>query len=198
MYVLPPRPLPRTATYAYVSPNEHEGAFTPAECRAIRAMAGPFEPATVYGGVVNPAFRSADVVGIPLSPETAWIFGRAAAAAVVVNQQFWGFDLAGITQPSLQLVRYRVGQHHAWHRDGCDGVFCTRKLSITVQLCGSAEFEGGELQFFDREEPTRIPPAQLVEGTIIVFPSYLLHRVTPVTRGERVALVVWIEGPPYR
>jgi PKHD-type hydroxylase len=198
MFVLPPQPSRQTATYAFLSPSQHEGAFTAEECRSILAMPGGFEPGRVQGEVVTKKFRDADVRGIPLSAETGWIFQRAALAAVRVNQQFWGFDLSGITTPSLQLVRYRKGQHHAWHRDGCDGPFSTRKLSITVQICSPKDYTGGELQFFEREEPTRIPPAQLEQGTIIVFPSYLLHRVTPVATGTRHALVVWIDGPPYK
>ncbi|MBA2322152.1 MAG: 2OG-Fe(II) oxygenase [Deltaproteobacteria bacterium] len=198
MFILPVRPLPETATYAYVSPGLHDGAFTSDECRRILAMAGPFEAATVQGGVVTETFRRADVSGIALTDESAWIFERIAVAAMNLNRQFWGFDLTGIVNPTLQLVRYRPGHHHVWHRDGCDGSFSTRKLSITVQLCGSDAFEGGELQFYEREQPTRIPKDQLKEGTIIVFPSYLLHCVTPVTSGVRHALVVWIEGPPYR
>ena len=198
MYVFHPRLHPRTATYAYLSPSQHRGAFTSDECARIRAMAGDFEKGTVAGGVVNTEYRDADVQGIPFTAETGWIFKRIADAARALNDQFWHFDVVGVTQPALQLIRYRKGQHQTWHRDGVDGTFQTRKLSISVQITPSSAFEGGELQFFDRETPTRIPPEQLEEGTIIVFPSYLVHRVTPVTKGERLALVLWIDGPPYR
>ena len=71
----------------------------------------------------------------------------------------------------------------------------TRKLSITVQLSDATEYEGGELQFMVNQNIITAPKEK---GTAIIFPSFCLHRVTPVIKGSRKSIVGWIAGPPYR
>ena len=70
----------------------------------------------------------------------------------------------------------------------------SRKISIVVQLSDPLEYEGGELQISDGGT-NRV--CEKTKGTIIIFPSYLLHRVTPVTKGTRRSLVLWVTGPPF-
>jgi PKHD-type hydroxylase len=69
-------------------------------------------------------------------------------------------------------------------------------LSISVQLSDPSEYEGGDLQFSLYGDRTVI--AEKEQGTMVIFPSYMRHRVTPVTRGTRRSLVTWITGPPFR
>ena len=64
-----------------------------------------------------------------------------------------------------------------------------RILSFTVQLSDPAEYEGGELQI-GLQNMTR------TRGSAVVFPSYQLHRVSPVTEGRRASLVGWVMGEP--
>ena len=70
-----------------------------------------------------------------------------------------------------------------------------RKLSITFQMSDAAEYEGGDLEF---NASGRIETAPKKKGQLILFPSYCLHRVAPVTKGTRRALVAWVVGPPLR
>ena len=72
-----------------------------------------------------------------------------------------------------------------------------RKLSITIQLSDSDEYEGGDF-VFTKDIPS--PDAELIrkKGTIIVFPSFLYHQVMPVTKGTRYSLVGWYEGNDWR
>jgi PKHD-type hydroxylase len=70
-----------------------------------------------------------------------------------------------------------------------------RKLSLILQLSDATEYEGGELQLKDSSDHTAV---ERKKGHLIAFPSYLLHRVTPVTKGIRRSLVVWISGPAFR
>jgi PKHD-type hydroxylase len=70
-----------------------------------------------------------------------------------------------------------------------------RKLSLTIQLSDPFSYNGGELHLFTGNEPTIIPKEQ---GKLISFPSYVLHEVTPVTKGERYSLVAWITGPQFK
>ena len=70
-----------------------------------------------------------------------------------------------------------------------------RKLSLSVQLTDPADYDGGDLEFVNHlgnEDEFR------KQGSIIVFPSYLSHRVTTVTRGARRSMIAWVFGPPFR
>jgi PKHD-type hydroxylase len=72
-----------------------------------------------------------------------------------------------------------------------------RKLSLIIQLTDPSEYEGGDFQF-DSDIPQPDPAEIKQRGTVIVFPSFLRHRVTPVTSGVRRSLVSWVEGPKFR
>lgn len=198
MYPIPSRPREHTATYAYAQAPSPL-AFTDAECTSIVDTwgAGAFEPSRVYGDVFDPAHRTSEALGIQLSPSTAWMFERLRAAAVALNARWWGLDLTGIW-PWLQLLRYREGQFQDWHRDGVVGAFSHRKLTLSVMLTTPEEYDGGELQFFDSAAALVPPLEQRRRGTVFAFPGWELHRVTPVTRGTRWALVTFVEGPPLR
>jgi PKHD-type hydroxylase len=65
---------------------------------------------------------------------------------------------------------------------------------MTIQLSVSAEYEGGDLQFIINQN---IITASQAKGTIVIFSSFILHRVTPITEGERRSIVGWVSGPPY-
>jgi len=111
----------------------------------------------------------------------------------------WNFDINEMQNP--QVTRYQKGEFYAWHRDGgSDHLFNSgnrvRKLSMTV--CLNDEYEGGELQLcsYGRTEHTiGVPPQG--KGTIIVFPSFMDHQVTSVTKGTRYSCVSWFTGPPF-
>lgn len=107
----------------------------------------------------------------------------------------YGFDLSFPREATV--TRYKLGGHYTWHHDIDWRLHpCQRKLSISIQLTDSTEYEGGDLEF--RDVATNDAQLMREKGTVIVFPSYLIHRVTPVTKGERKALVSWIEGPSWR
>jgi PKHD-type hydroxylase len=82
---------------------------------------------------------------------------------------------------------------YGWHQDFGGGI--SRKLSMAVQLSDPSEYDGGALQVMTSGEPQSIPKKR---GMIAVFPSYILHQVTPVTRGSRQSLVAWVSGPPFK
>ena len=126
--------------------------------------------------------------------ESDWVYDRLAQASLQANQSRFKFDVRGF-QTELQLAKYRNEGFFDWHMDFGPGDISDRKLSITVQLSDPDEYEGGELQFMVNQN---IITAPREKGTAIIFPSFALHRVTPVTRGERVSIVGWISGPPYK
>ena len=121
------------------------------------------------------------------------------------NMDFFGFDLSGACR-YIQHTEYNEGSFYDWHQDSflgnhknrTIGVF-ERKLSFTLQLSDSDEYTGGDLEFAelnggDQEE---FKKDMRKKGTVIVFPSFLQHRVTEVTEGQRHALVGWREGKQW-
>ena len=127
----------------------------------------------------------------------------------------WNFEWD--TSESCQFTKYKLNQYYDWHCDSWDKPYDKpnnprehgkiRKLSMTCQLTDGSEYEGGELEFdfrnYDphtRDELKHLKKAKeiLPKGSIIVFPSFLWHRVKPVTKGTRYSLVMWSLGYPFK
>jgi PKHD-type hydroxylase len=112
-------------------------------------------------------------------------------------QAGWNFTLSNL-EP-LQYTVYDSNQHYGWHVDvDLNNVSeFQRKLSFSLLL--SDDYEGGELQIEGGSPSTeeRVKTVPLKRGDMVVFPSYVWHRVTPVTRGRRISLVGWVDGPPF-
>lgn len=123
-----------------------------------------------------------------------WIYDRLAQACIQVNANRYKFEILGF-QTELQLANYSNSGFFEWHMDFGAGDISNRKLSISVQLSDSNEYEGGDLQFMINQNIVNAPREK---GTAIIFPSFALHRVTPVTKGSRKSIVGWIAGPPYK
>ena len=98
----------------------------------------------------------------------------------------------------MQFIEYRHNDkgHYDWHHDvnwnGQDGM--DRKLSLTIQLSDSDDYGGGNFEFDEIKTNVDFKP----QGTVIIFPSYFRHRVSPVTFGTRRSLVAWYYGPKWR
>jgi predicted 2-oxoglutarate/Fe(II)-dependent dioxygenase YbiX len=124
-----------------------------------------------------------------------WLYDRVWQAAQELNQRFFCVDVSGIEE-RIQLARYDGSDQgfYTWHTDFAD-LAPRRKISITVQLARPDEYEGGDLELLFSGRPYKMEKAR---GTLIAFPSFALHRVTPVTRGTRWSLVAWISGARWR
>jgi len=91
------------------------------------------------------------------------------------------------------ISRYRPGMEYGLHVDNAtmaDGTIRT-DLSVTVFLNDAEDYDGGELEIFSGYGPVKI---KLPAGSAVVYPSSSLHRVLPVTHGERLAAVTWVES----
>jgi PKHD-type hydroxylase len=125
----------------------------------------------------------------------------------------WNYDWDW--SESCQFTKYKLNQYYDWHCDSWDKPYekegptkgKVRKLSMTCQLTDGSEYEGGELEFdFRNYDPhmrdESIHKVQckeiLPKGSIIVFPSFVWHRVKPVTKGVRYSLVMWNLGYPFK
>lgn len=114
-----------------------------------------------------------------------WVYDKLSAACIQANTNRYKFEITGF-QTELQLASYGPQQFFEWHMDFGTGNVSNRKLSISVQLSDPDEYEGGELQFMINQN---IFTATKEKGTAIIFPSFGLHRVTPVTKGVRKSIV---------
>ena len=170
-------------------------AFNSAELDAIINIGNSIEldRACTFGGS-DPKVRDSYVHFLFPNDTTNWVFERLAGVINVINSQFFGFDLHSLGQ-GLQFTRYQApGEHYEWHIDRGNqaGV---RKLSLSLQLSNPEDYEGGDLELWYGGEPLK---ASRERGIITFFPSYVMHRVTPVTKGTRYSLVAWISGPPFK
>jgi predicted 2-oxoglutarate/Fe(II)-dependent dioxygenase YbiX len=126
--------------------------------------------------------------------EHRWVYDLVWTIATTANQLL-RFDIAPVPE-LIQLARYDAEDtgFFEWHADTVPSDL-TRKISISVPLNGPAEYEGGVLEV---NQGTAVIRTDQDPGAPIIFPSWLIHRVTPVTRGRRYSLVAWIRGPNWR
>lgn len=193
-------PLKRTElNHEFADYVWYKGLFKEDEVAKIRAL---WDETKVIDAKVNDAgmqtekeeLRRSKIIFLKPGPETEWIYERLALAVKQANSNRYKFDIVGFTT-DLQLAKYSEGHFFDWHMDFGAGDVSNRKLSITVQLCDEEEYEGGDLQFMINQHPFTAPKTK---GTAVIFPSFGLHRVTPVTKGFRMSIVGWIGGPHYR
>lgn len=111
-----------------------------------------------------------------------------------INDEYWKLNISHIdlTFDSPSICKYEKGGLFNWHIDATTNS-STRKLAFTMQLSDPNDYEGGDLQFFDGDK-TRLNLELRNKGTIIIFPSFVWHRITPITKGTRYALVGWVHG----
>lgn len=171
--------------------------FTSDECLRIVELAGKRESREARIGessnpVLDVSVRRVRISRLYPDHETNWVFRKLGALIEAVNQVY-RFELAGLFE-AVQVAHYGPGGHYDWHMDlGAKPAISTRKLSITVQLSEETDYDGGELEFMDTK---LLAPKE--KGTVIIFPSFLIHRIRPVTRGNRISMFTWITGPSFR
>ena len=127
-----------------------------------------------------------------------WLYQHLAGYIREANGRYFGFDLDGFHDP-LQATLYEseVRGHYDWHLDRGTHVNNNppRKLTIVAQLSKADSDSGGELEILVDRSPQVLNGSA---GTVHVFPSFVLHRVTPVKAGSRLSIVGWITGPKFR
>ena len=180
-------------------------ALTPEECEEIIEVGNRKIPdkATVNATdeeTVNKIRRSK--VSWLSESDIPWLYSRIEYVAQQLNGQFFDFDLWGLHE-DLQYTVYEAEDQgfYNWHVDAYTTINeqnidqrLPRKLSLTFQLSDPSDYEGGDLLITDGE-------AQKLSrdrGLAVAFPSYLMHTVTPVTKGVRKSLVVWVTGPRFK
>ena len=110
-----------------------------------------------------------------------------------LNAQTFNYDITRINQ--MNLLRYDVGGKYDYHQDVNYSSQEHRKITFIIQLSDPNEYEGGTLEF--RDGPFKGEGFKKM-GSIMIFPSFLYHRITPVTKGIRHSIVGWAVGPRWR
>ena len=150
------------------------------------------------GQTMNNNYRECQIKWIPPYEnkditDILWYFAQQA------NRNAFNFEISYLNDLQYTVYEGSDEAKYDWH---CDTFWANptcydRKISIVIQLSDPSEYEGGLFEFDHQYEQ---PPQQnlMQRGSVLAFPSFLLHRVTPVTRGTRKSLVAWIEGPKFR
>ena len=139
--------------------------------------------------------RKSEIKWIPQNPHFKWIYDRLAKLIIEANEALWQFDLTGILDNIQFTVYHDGGGHYDWHLDIGPRELSWRKISLTIQMSEDEDYEGGELEFMLGPYPIKAPRGK---GVVVVFPSYLLHRVSPVSKGTRKSMVLWVGGGRYK
>jgi PKHD-type hydroxylase len=175
-----------------ITPMVFHGAFSARECRQICACGRRL---SLHRGRLSnapAAYGRSRVGALEPDADTLWIYEKLASTFRAVNA-WYRYELIGFVE-ALRFTVYDAGDDFGWHLDTGPGLASTRKLSLSVQLSAAGDYEGGMLEFCATDPLSHARDL----GTVIVFPSFLPHRVRKVTRGTRCALVAWMHGPEFR
>lgn len=178
--------------------------FSSEEMKALREMADKdAEPASVYvdnvkngkaeieSDIAHEARRSHAVW---LHQEQhKWIYDRIWNMALAVNK-IYKIDIDSFELAQIAYYDEKEQGHFDWHSDN-GPTSMRRKLSISIPLNDPTEYEGGDI-LFNAGGQILAPPQ--TQGKLIIFPSWVVHKVTPVTKGRRYSMVIWIHGPRWR
>jgi len=158
----------------------------------------PFKEATTFGSKEQEKkIRSSSIKWIPQNDNWSWLYDKLMEQVVEANKAVWNFDLISANELIQYTEYYDVaGGHYTWHQDIGPGIGSLRKVSITVQLSDTDDYEGGNLEIWSGGENVKVAPRG--RGNVVIFPSYMMHRVTPVTKGTRKSFVLWVGGEHYR
>lgn len=181
-----------------------EALFSPRTCQNLVSQATerlqPKRAVVGFGAdaAVKNNIRQSTIRWIPNATPFDQIWNRMVQLFHEANNSHFGFDINLLSE--VQFTEYHAEEqgYYKWHED-IDWLdtasFSHRKLSMVVQLSDPRDYEGGELQI-----KKNTPPQQRLrrQGTVVVFPSFLEHQVTPISKGKRYSLVAWIHGPRFR
>ena len=171
-------------------------AFSKEECQTIINIAKDkgLIKGTTFNDDKNKDVRDSKISWLYPVDGMDWVFRRVTDITLNLNERFFKFDLFGLNE-GFQFTNYEAPSgKHGKHVDRLINM-PVRKLSISIQLTNPEEYEGGELYLYNNSKGTLMDKTQ---GTLIIFPSYVLHEVMPVTKGERSSLVTWVTGKQFK
>lgn len=193
-----------------LKPYVDEGFLSAEECADLRLLArhhaggagnasNARDEGRLAGGVRARGVRSVGAIWLD-EANAPWLFAKLVRALSQICANAFPFDIHGFDE-GVQLLRYeggkgRPGDFYDWHVDiGRAGSTRRRKLSLVLQLSDPSAYEGGELILNPGGNHVVAPKGM---GTLVAFPSFVLHQVTPLVGGERISLAAWAHGPAFR
>jgi PKHD-type hydroxylase len=176
----------------------YEDIFTKEELDKIEKLVSDddLSDGKIDGDLLDASIRDSKIKFIDSSvQENRWVFERFTGIVNNANERFFKFDLSRLE--SLQYTVYNEGQYYKDHMDMSyrNPNNAVRKLSFTMQLSEPDDYDGGDLVIKHGSTPDI---ARKNRGAITFFPSYIMHEVTPVTRGVRKSIVGWVTGPRWK
>jgi PKHD-type hydroxylase len=190
-----------TNEYAY-----YDDIFTKDELKKIIKLHSEMSlsDGSVGGTKTDTNIRVSKITHQTPDQNNQWIFDKLNSLIMQANWEFFGYDLTGYDLYQYAEYDAKDSGHYDYHTDIIYGgknlnsnvqLIETRKLSMTLLLNDpEVEFEGGEFYIINDQQRK----IEFIEGRAILFPSYVLHRVAPVTKGIRKSLVVWVKGPKFK
>ena len=171
---------------AYISPDSH---LTEEDCLAIIES---YDTKAKRAGITsrgnrNASIRTTSAIGINLADSIE--ITDCITECHLINNRNWNYEVEG--KEEIQFMQYKVGGHYDWHIDIGSHKHNNRKLAFVIPLSKPEDYEGGELIIKTSPRESSMP---LEQGKIILFPAFLLHKVTPVTHGKRHVIAGWLTG----
>jgi len=144
---------------------------------------------------INTDVRDTDIAWIHPDRSTEWLYERMKNLIARINYDKYQFDIT--TMQALQYGKYKADGHYDWHIDSGPNLPVHRKLTFILALSDVNSYEGGELLINMSGNPDNAHSIKIEKGDLVVFPSFVPHKVSPVTVGERITLVTWATGPKF-
>ena len=174
-----------------------KNAFSKKECQTIINIAknkGLIKGTTLNDNKTKDV-RDSKISWLYSSDNIDWVFRRVTDITLNLNKRFFKFNLFGINE-GFQFTNYKAPSgKYGKHIDRAMNI-PVRKLSISIQLTNPKKYEGGELKLYNGKKEGSVMDKE--QGTLIIFPSYTLHEITPITKGERDSLVTWVTGKQFK
>lgn len=173
-----------------------ENAFSEEEIGWIENLQNLYEysDAVTLGNGLNEEVRKSRIKWIHDNEYSNWLYCKILSMVHEANNELWDFKIDGI-KDSIQYTEYNGdGGHYDWHMDIGPGSISHRKISVVIQLTEPDHYKGGELLLWNGGEPKVIKKGI---GNVVVFPSFLMHKVNPTFDGTRKSLVLWAGNNHY-
>lgn len=165
------------------------------ECNSILQSQPHFNVAKVDDpdAPIKESYRkcSFSLINTQLHP---WLIPKLHTHLKEINNDFFRYSLDGITE--LQVIQYNTNSFYKKHVDTrTDELGYQRKITFVIQLSDDNDYAGGDLLLHTSEPAEK---ALREKGSIIVFPSFVLHEVTPILSGTRYSMIGWCFGPEFK
>tara|TARA_R100000808_G_C2148751_1_gene156973 strand:+ start:2408 stop:3037 length:630 start_codon:yes stop_codon:yes gene_type:complete len=175
------------------------------QCDTIIEGAKDWAAPIIHGtGMQNESYTNTEIGHCYVNEEWIWLYDHLTLAARDLNRTAWQFQVTG-TFECIDIIKYTApGGGMKWHHDLHTGGPSTaaRKLNMIVQLSDPDDYEGGELQMFcpgwGNDNDGEIFTVPKDRGIMYVMPTYIYHRVQPVTQGVRHSLVTYCHGHHFQ